>query len=215
MRVVIGEDEPLLREGLTLVLSGNGFEVVSAVGDATALRAAAAAEHPDVVVTDIRMPPDRTDDGLRAALDLRGSLPVVVLSQHVSRRYATALLAGQSGAVGYLLKHRVTDVPGFCEDVRRVARGGVVLDPEVVSVLVDRSARAGAADRLTPRQLQVLGLVAQGRSNLAIAARLGISEKAVARHAAQIYDALELPPSPDDHRRVLAVVRYLDRPTEP
>jgi DNA-binding NarL/FixJ family response regulator len=169
------------------------------------------------VVTDIRMPPGRTDDGLRAALDLHdGSLPVVVLSQHVSRRYATALLAGQAGAVGYLLKHRVTDVPGFCEDVRRVARGDVVLDPEVVSVLVlvNRSARAGATDRLTPRQLQVLALVAQGRSNLAIAARLGITEKAVARHAAQIYDALELPPSPEDHRRVLAVVRYLDRPTE-
>jgi DNA-binding NarL/FixJ family response regulator len=201
VRVVIGEDEPLLREGLALVLSRNGFEVAAAV----------AAESPDVLVTDIRMPPGHTDDGLRAALDLRDT-PVLVLSQHVSRRYVTTLLGERAGGVGYLLKHRVTDVDGFCADLARVARGGVVLDPEVVAVMVGRSAREdGRVDRLTPRQLQVLGLVAEGRSNLAIATRLGITEKAVARHAAQIYDALGLPPSLDDHRRVLAVVRFLDR----
>jgi DNA-binding NarL/FixJ family response regulator len=210
VRVVIGEDEPLLREGLALVLSRNGFDVAAAVGDADALRAAVTAEEPDAVVTDIRMPPSHTDDGLRAALDIRPT-PVLVLSQHVSRRYVTALME-RGGGVGYLLKHRVTDVAGFCGDLSRVARGGVVLDPEVVSVMVGRSAREdGRVDRLTPRQLQVLGLVAEGRSNLAIAHRLGITEKAVARHAAQIYDSLGLPPSLDDHRRVLAVVRFLGR----
>ncbi|MBN9112271.1 MAG: response regulator transcription factor [Pseudonocardia sp.] len=215
MRVVIGEDEPLLREGLALLLSRNGFDVTAAVGDAEALRASTAVEHPDVVVTDIRMPPGETDDGLRAALDIRRGdppIPVLVLSQHVSRRYVTTLLGDRTGGVGYLLKHRVTDVEGFCDDLIRVAKGGVVLDPEVVSVMVGRSARDdGRVDRLTPRQLQVLGLVAEGRSNLAIATRLGITEKAVARHAAQIYDTLDLPPSLDDHRRVLAVVRFLDR----
>ncbi|MGD9986310.1 response regulator [Pseudonocardia sp.] len=215
MRVVIGEDEPLLREGLVLLLSRNGFDVVSAVGDAETLRASAAVERPDVVVTDIRMPPGNTDDGLRAALDVRRAdppTPVLVLSQHVSRRYVTTLLGDRTGGVGYLLKHRVTDVGTFCDDLTRVAKGGVVLDPEVVSVMVGRSARDdGRVDRLTPRQVQVLGLVAEGRSNLAIAKRLGITEKAVARHAAQIYDTLDLPPNLDDHRRVLAVVRFLDR----
>ncbi|RTL69139.1 MAG: response regulator transcription factor [Pseudonocardiaceae bacterium] len=215
MRVVIGEDEPLLREGLALLLSRNGFDVVAAVGDAEALRASTAVEQPDVVVTDIRMPPGETDDGLRAALDIRRGdppVPVLVLSQDVSRRYVTTLLGDRTGGVGYLLKHRVTDVEGFCDDLTRVAKGGVVLDPEVVSVMVGRSARDdGRVDRLTPRQVQVLGLIAEGRSNLAIAKRLGITEKAVARHAAQIYDTLDLPPSLDDHRRVLAVVRFLDR----
>jgi DNA-binding NarL/FixJ family response regulator len=215
VRVVIGEDEPLLREGLALLLSRNDVDVVAAVGDADALRAAVAGGRPDVVVTDIRMPPDNTDDGLRAALDIRRASPstgVLVLSQHVSRRYVTTLLGDRAGGVGYLLKHRVTDVGGFCDDLSRVARGGVVLDPEVVSVMVGRSARDdGRGDRLTPRQLQVLGLLAEGRSNLAIAHRLAITEKAVARHAAQIYDTLGLPPSLDDHRRVLAVVRFLDR----
>ena len=215
MRVVIGEDEPLLREGLALLLSRNGVDVVAAVGDADALRAAVVTDRPDVVVTDIRMPPDNTDDGLRASLDIRRAGPstgVLVLSQHVSRRYVTTLLGDRAGGVGYLLKHRVTDVGGFCDDLARVARGGVVLDPEVVAVMVGRSARDdGRVDRLTPRQLQVLGLIAEGRSNLAIAHRLAITEKAVARHAAQIYDTLGLPPSLDDHRRVLAVVRFLDR----
>ena len=215
MRVLIGEDEPLLREGLALLLSRNGVDVVAAVGDADALRAAVVTDRPDVVVTDIRMPPDNTDDGLRAALDIRRASPsigVLVLSQHVSRRYVTTLLGDRAGGVGYLLKHRVTDVGGFCDDLARVARGGVVLDPEVVAVMVGRSARDdGRVDRLTPRQLQVLGLIAEGRSNLAIAHRLAITEKAVARHAAQIYDTLGLPPSLDDHRRVLAVVRFLDR----
>jgi len=215
VRVVIGEDEPLLREGLVLLLSRNGVDVVAAVGDADALRAAVVTDRPDVVVTDIRMPPDNTDDGLRAALDIRRAGPstgVLVLSQHVSRRYVTTLLGDRAGGVGYLLKHRVTDVGGFCDDLARVARGGVVLDPEVVAVMVGRSARDdGRVDRLTPRQLQVLGLIAEGRSNLAIAHRLAITEKAVARHAAQIYDTLGLPPSLDDHRRVLAVVRFLDR----
>jgi len=187
VRVVIGEDEPLLREGLALLLSRNGVDVVAAVGDADALRAAVVTDRPDVVVTDIRMPPDNTDDGLRAALDIRRAGPstgVLVLSQHVSRRYVTTLLGDRAGGVGYLLKHRVTDVGGFCDDLARVARGGVVLDPEVVAVMVGRSARDdGRVDRLTPRQLQVLGLIAEGRSNLAIAHRLAITEKGPPRRA--------------------------------
>jgi DNA-binding NarL/FixJ family response regulator len=216
MRVVIAEDEPLLREGMALVLGQHDFEVVDSVGSADDLRSATARLRPDLVVTDIRMPPHYADDGLRAALDLREQFPslaVVVLSQHVMRRYAVELLGDHSQGIGYLLKHRVGDVEGFCRDLRRVGEGGTVLDSEVVSRMLARSARDNrAVDLLTPRQFQVLQLIAEGRSNAAIAATLHITEKAVVRHASQIYDALGLSSTPDDHRRVLAVVRMLSDP---
>lgn len=213
MRVVIAEDEALLREGLAMVLEREGFEVVAAVGDAPALLREAVAEQPDLVVTDIRMPPGNTDDGLVAALQLREALPrtgVVVLSQHVVRRYALQLVGDRPSGVGYLLKHRVGNLESFTRNLHNVAAGGTVLDPEVVAVLVARSARDNeSVYLLTPRQREVLGLIAEGRSNAAIAKALVISEKAVARHASQIYDALGLAPSLDDHRRVLAVLRLL------
>jgi DNA-binding NarL/FixJ family response regulator len=240
VRVVIAEDETLLRQGLALMLADAGMEVVDAVGDADALRRVARAGRPDVVVTDIRMPPHHTQDGLDAAVAIRAELPrtgVVVLSQYVHRHYALRLLgaplgtAGDSGGsgvsgapdvagggVGYLLKQRIGRVEAFCADVRRVGEGGTALDPEVIRVMMSRSRRLhGSAggkstlDLLTPRQLEVLALIAEGRSNAAIAARLGVSDKAVVNHAARIYDALGLPPNADDHRRVLAVVRYLTR----
>jgi DNA-binding NarL/FixJ family response regulator len=213
VRVVIAEDEVLLREGLTLVLANGGFEVVGAVANADELLEVTAEQQPDLVVTDIRMPPDRTDDGLRAALTIRCSLPetaVVVLSQHLQRRYAIQLLSGSSGGIGYLLKQRIADLEHFYQDLRRVCAGGTALDPEVVQLMVAR-ARADhvALSRLTPRQEQVLVLMAEGRSNGSIARELVISEKAVIQHTSRIYDELDLPPSADDHRRVLAVVRYL------
>ncbi len=238
MRVVIAEDEALLRQGLALMLADAGMEVVDAVGDADALRRACRAARPDVVVTDIRMPPRHTQDGLDAAVGIRGELPgtgVVVLSQYVNRQYALRLLgtptgtahstasgvssgAGDSGGgVGYLLKQRIGRVDAFCADVRRVGEGGTALDPEVIRLMMSRSTRLRgspsrdqtALDRLTPRQREVLALIAEGRSNAAIATRLGVSDKAVVHQAARIYDALGLPLNADDHRRVLAVVRYL------
>jgi DNA-binding NarL/FixJ family response regulator len=215
MRVVIAEDEALLREGLAMVLEREGFDVVAAVGDAGALLCESMATRPDLVVTDIRMPPNNTDDGLVAALELRQAAPetaVVVLSQHVVRQYALQLIGSRPNGVGYLLKHRIGDVESFIRDLYRVAQGGTVLDPDVVAVMVARSARDNeSVERLTPRQLEVLGLIAEGRSNAAIAKTLAITEKAVARHASQIYDALGLAQSLDDHRRVLAVIRLLSR----
>ncbi len=215
MRVVIGEDETLLRHGLMLVLEEGGFTVVEAVADATGLESAVHRHLPDLVITDIRMPPTHTDEGLQAALHLRrerSGLPIVVLSQHVQRRYAIDLLADHGGHLGYLLKQRIADIDAFCADLRHVVAGETVLDPEVVSVLM---ARAGLADRavsdLTPRQREVLALMAQGRSNAWIAAHLRLSEKAVVKHTSNLYDALGLQMDADDHRRVLAVVRYLSR----
>lgn len=214
MRVVIGEDEALLREGLTLVLDHGGFQVLAAAGDGPALVRQARQHGPDLVITDIRMPPGYTDEGLRAALQIRHAMPrtaIVVLSQHLQRRYAIELLAGQPGGVGYLLKQRIADIETFCADLRRVCAGGTVLDPEVVALMVARARHDHGLQSLTPRQQEVLALMAEGRSNSAIARALFISEKAVVQHAAHIYDELGLQSSGDDHRRVLAVIRYLAR----
>ncbi|MGH2901246.1 MAG: response regulator [Solirubrobacteraceae bacterium] len=213
MRVVIGEDEALLREGLTLVLEEAGIEVVDAAADGPGVVALVAAHQPDLVISDIRMPPDRTDDGLRAALEIRRAHPetaILILSHYVHRRYVRELLAHPSAGVGYLLKERVANVQAFCGAVRQVAEGGTVLDPEVVSAMLARARRSDVAiERLTDRQAEVLALVAQGRSNVAIARRLVISEKAVVQHVSRIYAELGLAPSGEDHRRVLAVARYL------
>jgi DNA-binding NarL/FixJ family response regulator len=214
VRVVIAEDELLLREGLTHLLEADGIEVLAAVGTAIELEAAVARLAPDLVITDIRMPPTHTDEGLQAAVRIRRAHPgtaVVVLSQHVQRRYAGELLGPGEGGVGYLLKQRIADVRTFTADLRRVRAGGTALDPEVVAVLLTRAAKAGgpAVGALTPRQLEVLGLMAEGRSNAHIAARLGTSEKAVVQHTSKIYDAFGLPVDADDHRRVLAVIRFL------
>lgn len=212
MRVVIGEDEVLLREGIAHILSSDGFEVLASVSDAAQLEREVARHSPDLVVTDIRMPPSYTHEGLVAALRIRRTHPgigVVVVSQHVQRRYAIELLEG-GGGFGYLLKQRIADIRTFKSDIRRVAAGGTALDPEVVSVLVARASRGtSAVGRLTPRQVEVLGLMAEGRSNAAIAAQLVLSEKAVVQHASNIYDVLGLHVDADDHRRVLAVIRHL------
>jgi DNA-binding NarL/FixJ family response regulator len=213
VRVVIAEDELLLREGLIHLLEADGIEVLAAVGTAAELEAEVARLAPDLVITDIRMPPTHTDEGLQAAVRIRRAHPgtaVVVLSQHVQRRYAGELLGPGEGGVGYLLKQRIADVRTFTADLRRVRAGGTALDPEVVAVLLTRAAKAGGPARaLTPRQLEVLGLMAEGRSNAHIAARLGTSEKAVVQHTSKIYDAFGLPVDADDHRRVLAVIRFL------
>jgi DNA-binding NarL/FixJ family response regulator len=213
MRVIIGEDEVLLREGLRHLLDSEGFEVVAVSGDADSLEREVDALMPDLVITDIRMPPTHTDEGLVAALRIRErfpSLAVVVLSQHVQRRFAADLLDQDGAGFGYLLKQRIADVRTFTADLRRVAAGGTALDPEVVSVLVARAHRAsGAVGSLTARQLEVLTLMAEGRSNARIAGELFLSEKAVVQHTSKIYDALGLPVDADDHRRVLAVIRYL------
>jgi DNA-binding NarL/FixJ family response regulator len=210
VRVVIGEDEALLREGLTLVLQREGFDVVAVAADADELVATSSRSAPDLVLTDLRMPPGRSDDGLRAARHIRAARPgtaVVVLSQHVNGQYATELLGDDATAVGYLLKHRVADAGTFCGDLRRVAGGGTVLDPEVVTAMLAR--RDDAVERLSARRREVLALIAQGRSNAGIARLLQISEKAVVAHTSGIYDALGLAADVADHRRVLAVVRYL------
>ena len=212
MRVVIGEDEALLREGLVLVLERAGIEVAGSASDADAVVDLVHRHAPDVLVTDIRMPPTHTDDGLRAAVRVRAEAPgtgVVVLSQHVQRRYARELLGERAAGVGYLLKYRIADGGGFCDDLRRVADGGTVLDPEVVGAMMAR--RDDALDHLGPRRRQVLALIAEGRTNSAIARRLSITEKAVVAHSSGIYDALGLADTDEDHRRVLAVVRYLTR----
>ena len=212
MRVVIGEDEALLREGLVLMLERAGFDVVDVVADAAALIDSARTHSPDVVLSDIRMPPTHTDDGLRAALAIRlahPGLPVMLISQYVQRRYALELVSDDPAGVGYLLKQRITDVRTFCEDLRTVGAGGTALDPEVVAAMMDRSTRGRAVDRLTPRQREVLAAIAQGQSNAAIARSLSITEKAVVQHTSHIYDELDLPISEESHRRVLAVLRYL------
>lgn len=218
MRVVIAEDEALLREGVALVLAEGGLDVVAKLPDAAALLEAVEEHAPDVVVTDIRMPPTHTDEGLRAARTIRERFPqtaVVVLSQHVQRRYAVELLSRDASRVGYLLKQRIADIDTFLDDVRRVGSGGTALDPEVVRVMMTRADRAGGQVRkLTPRQGEVLALVAQGRSNAWIASALYLTEKAVVQHTSNIYDALGIPVTADDHRRVLAVIRYLEGQAE-
>jgi DNA-binding NarL/FixJ family response regulator len=215
VRLLIGEDEALLREGLGLVLAQHDIDIVGTSGNADELVLMARELVPDLVLTDIRMPPTRTDDGLRASLRIREAHPsmaVVLLSQFVQRRYAMELLADRGGRVGYLLKQRVLDVPAFVRDLRRVAEGGTALDPEVVSLMMSRGMRDDAAvDSLSPRRREVMSLIAEGLSNAAIARRLFISEKAVVAHASGIYDTLGLTGDADEHRRVLAVIQYLGR----
>ncbi|MBD8606860.1 response regulator transcription factor [Aeromicrobium sp. CFBP 8757] len=213
MRVVIAEDLALLRDGLTRLLEAYGFDVVAAVADADALASSLRAHEPDVAVVDVRMPPTFTDEGLRAAItarEERPGLPVLVLSQYVEQLYARELLGSGDGAVGYLLKDRVADVVTFVEAVRSVAAGGTVLDPEVVSALIARAPGDGPVARLTPREREVLGLMAEGRSNAAIAAALFVTEKAISKHTSNIFMKLDLDPDDDgSNRRVMAVITYL------
>jgi len=208
---VLAEDSVLLREGLIRLLEAAGMRVVAAVGEAEGLLRAAEEHRPDLVLTDVRMPPSHTDEGLRAALVLRRSRPglaVLVLSQYVEERYAAQLLASARGGVGYLLKDRVADVAEFIDALRRVAAGGTALDPEVVSQLLLRG-HSDPLDRLTPREREVLQLMAEGRSNAGIGGELVLSEGAVGKHIGNIFAKLDLPPAEGDHRRVLAVLRFL------
>jgi DNA-binding NarL/FixJ family response regulator len=211
-RVVIAEDTAILREGLAQLLADRGFEVRATVGDGDALLAAVAEHRPDVTVVDVRMPPTFTDEGLRAAIALRREYPgtaVLMFSQYVETRYAARLLAGGAAGVGYLLKDRVADVAEFSSALARVAAGGTALDPEVVSQMVGTSPRAASVSGLTRREREVLSMMAEGRSNAAIAAGLVVSPGAVEKHVASIFAKLGLPPSDTDNRRVLAVLHYL------
>ena len=211
MRVLVAEDLYLLRDGLVRLLEAHGFSVVAAVASGPELRAALAADPaPDVSIVDVRLPPTFTDEGLQEVLRARSvtpGLPVLVLSQHVEQLYARELLADGAGGVGYLLKDRVVNAEQFLDAVRRVAAGGTAMDPEVIAKLVSNRA---PLQRLTPREREVLELMAQGRSNAAIGQRLYLSESAVGKHTANIFAKLDLPPSDDDNRRVLAVLAYLN-----
>ena len=213
MRVVIGEDLFLLRDGLVRLLEAHGFDVIAAVGSAPELLRALTGLRPDVGIVDVRLPPTFTDDGLRVAIEARRAcpgLPLLVLSQYVEQLYARELLADQAGAVGYLLKDRVFNDDQFVDAIRTVAAGGTVMDPEVVSKLLVRRARDEPVARLSPREREVLALMAEGRSNSAIAQRLFVTEKAVSKHSTSIFAKLDLAPSDDDNRRVLAVLAYLN-----
>lgn len=212
MRVVVGEDHALLREGLTRILTAHQMEVVAAVDNATELDRALTDETLDVAVLDVRMPPTFTDEGLRAAIKIRSrrpGFPVLVLSQYVEQLYARELLESGEGAVGYLLKDRVANVDAFIDGVRQVAGGGTVLDPEVVSQLLTGQRADGPLERLSGREREVLSLMAEGRSNAAIAEAMFVSEKAVSKHSNSIFTKLDLPVSADDNRRVLAVLAHL------
>jgi DNA-binding NarL/FixJ family response regulator len=212
MRVVIAEDAALFREGLVRLLEDRGHQVCAAVADGGALLEAVAAQHPEVAVVDIRMPPTHTDEGLRAALQLRRDHPgtgVLVFSQYIETSYAARLLASDAAGVGYLLKDRVADVAEFVDALARVAAGGTALDPEVVSQLLGASRHVHGLAALTPREREVLSLMAEGRSNAGIASALVVSVGAVEKHVASVFDKLGLPPSEGDNRRVLAVLRYL------
>jgi DNA-binding NarL/FixJ family response regulator len=212
MRVIVADDSVLLREGVVRLLEENGFDVVGQAGDAEDLIRKVKAHKPDVAVVDIRMPPTNTDDGLRAALEIRAELPdtgVLVLSQYVEEGYALDLVSESAGGVGYLLKDRVADVERFVDSVRRVADGGSALDPEVVSQLVGRARRDDPLGELTPREREVLELMAEGRSNNAIAEHMVVTERAVEKHVTSIFGKLDLAPAPEDHRRVLAVLAFL------
>lgn len=214
MRVVIAEDSVLLREGIARLLRDAGLEVVCIAGDGPGLVEAVEQHRPDISIVDVRMPPGYRDEGLRAALEARRRVPdspVLVLSQYVEERYASELLESGAGAVGYLLKDRVADVSDFVRAVRQVAAGGVVLDPEVVVQLMSRRRRGDLLDELTPREMEVLSLMAEGRSNTAIAEELTVSEGAVEKHISNIFSKLGLAPDQHDHRRVLAVLTYLRR----
>ena len=212
MRVVIGEDSVLLREGAVRLLEDAGIEVVGQAGDAEDLLRKVRAHRPDVAIVDIRMPPDNTDDGLRAAAAMRQELPgigVLILSQYVEEHYAVDLLADGSEGVGYLLKDRVAEVDRFVDAVRRVADGGSVLDPEVVTQMLGRRRRAGPLDELTDREREVLAAMAEGQTNKEIASRIFVSERAVERHVTAIFQKLGLSDGDGGHRRVLAVLAYL------
>jgi DNA-binding NarL/FixJ family response regulator len=212
MRVVLADDSVLLREGIARLLSEAGLEVVAQAGDAADLLRKVNAHRPDVAVVDVRMPPTHTDEGLKAAAEIRERWPetgVLVLSQYVEEAYAVELLAGDAGGIGYLLKDRVADLDRFVESVRRVGTGGSALDPEVVSRLLGRHRRDDPLAELTPRERDVLELMAEGRSNHAIAEGLVVTDRAVEKHVTSIFGKLGLPPTQDDHRRVLAVLTYL------
>ncbi|WP_344444045.1 response regulator transcription factor [Kitasatospora nipponensis] len=212
MRVVVAEDTAILRAGLVQLLEEEGHEVLAAVADAEQLRVAVLDHRPDLVVSDIRMPPTHTDEGLRAAIELRAANPglgVLIFSQYVEAQYVSRLLAGGSAGVGYLLKERVLDAQDFIDAMERVAAGGTALDPEVVNQLMGASPTRRTVAELSPREREVLGLMAEGRSNAAIATGLVVTERAVEKHVANIFLKLDLPVSAADHRRVLAVLRYL------
>jgi DNA-binding NarL/FixJ family response regulator len=211
--VVVVEDLLLLRDGLIRLLSTNGLDVAAAVDSAPAFLEAVDAHRPDVAVVDVRLPPTFTDEGLRAAIDARRrrpGFPVLILSQYVEQLYARELLSDGAGGVGYLLKDRVGDVRQFVDAVQRVAGGGTAMDPEVISQILARRSRASPLAGLTPREREVLALMAEGRTNVAIARSLVITTKAVSKYIARIFTKLDLPPSDDDHRRVLAVLAYLN-----
>ena len=212
LRVVIAEDSALIREGIARLIEESGGTVVAKVGDGETFVEAVLQHRPDVSVVDVRMPPSQRDEGLRAAIEARRRVPgtpVLVLSQYVERQYATELLADRAGGVGYLLKDRVGDIPEFMDALRRVARGGTALDPEVVAQLMVRSGPEDPLAVLTPREREVLAAMAEGRTNVGIAQLLTITEGATEKHISNIFGKLELPDSPGDHRRVLAVLAYL------
>ncbi|MCA2214431.1 response regulator [Jidongwangia harbinensis] len=212
MRVVIADDAVLLREGLVRLIEENGHTVVAAVGDGPSLVDAVVANRPDVSIVDVRMPPSHTDEGLRAAVEARTRVPgspVLVLSQYVEVSYADDLLADRLGAVGYLLKDRVSEVAEFLDQLERVAGGATVLDPDVVGQLLVRRRRDDPLRNLTPREREVLALMAEGRSNTSIARRMVVTEGAVEKHVRNIFTKLDLPPDDEQHRRVLAVLAYL------
>jgi DNA-binding NarL/FixJ family response regulator len=213
MRIVIAEDAAVMRDGLTAILTRRGHDVVAAVGDPEALQQAVGEHRPDVAVIDVRMPPTHTDEGLRAAATIRRHFPgtgILVFSQYIEAHAAAELLSSAPAGVGYLLKDRVADVSDFVDAITRVADGGTVLDPEVVAHLLNAGRRRDALTALTPREREVLALLAQGRSNAAIADELFISPKVVEKHVANIFDKLGLAPSDNDNRRVLAAIRYLE-----
>jgi len=213
VRIVIAEDLALLRDGLIRLLEAHDFEVVEAVDNGPSLLRALTVQRPDVAVVDVRLPPSFTDEGLRVAIEARRrvpGLPVLVLSQYVEPLYARELLSDRGGGVGYLLKDRIANIGQFLDAVRRVAAGGTAMDPEVIGELLNKRSRSGPLQRLTPREREVLGLMAEGRSNAAIAGRLFVTEKAVSKHTNSIFSKLDLRVSEDDNRRVLAVLAYLD-----
>ncbi|MFI7454148.1 response regulator [Nonomuraea sp. NPDC049714] len=218
MRVVIAEDLALLRDGLVRLLTAHGFEVVEAVDNGPMLLDALIRHRPDVAVIDVRLPPTLTDEGLRIALEARRrqpGLPVLILSQYVEQLYARELLSDRSGAVGYLLKDRIGDVEQFVESVRRVAEGGTAMDSEVISQLLTRRGRDEPLGELTPKEREVLAMMAEGLSNAAIATRLFVTDKAISKHTNNIFTKLGLPPSDDHNRRVMAVLAYLEADPSP
>jgi DNA-binding NarL/FixJ family response regulator len=217
MRVVIAEDSVLLREGLVRLLADEGIETVATVGDGPGLVEIVAEHTPDLAIVDVRMPPSFTDEGLRAALAARRRVPgtpILVLSQYVEERYATELIGGGAEGVGYLLKERVADVRDFIDTVRRIASGGTVIDPEVIGQLLGRRRGGDRLETLTPREREVLGLMAEGLSNTAVARKLAVTEGAVEKHISNIFSKLGLQLAEENHRRVMAVLVYLGRTTE-